>query len=191
MNKIKETLHEKRKATEDKKRKADAWVQDVILAKKGDDEAYIRMIERCKQSMYKVARSYLKNEEDIADVLQESILKCYQSLTRLQKPHFFKTWLIRIVINECNDLLRKKKRECQMEEEEMPFMGQKEQGYSNVEFEDLMQCIPEKYRTILVLYYAEGYNSREIAMMLGMRSATVRTRLVRGRTLLKIYLGDK
>lgn len=78
-----------------------------------------------------------------------------------------------------------------MEEEEMSFMGQKEQGYSNVEFEDLMQCIPEKYRTILVLYYAEGYNSREIAMMLGMRSATVRTRLVRGRTLLKIYLGDK
>lgn len=184
-------MEEKRKATEDKKRKADAWVQDVILAKKGDDEAYIRMIERCKQSMYKVARSYLKNEEDIADVLQESILKCYQSLTRLQKPHFFKTWLIRIVINECNDLLRKKKRECQMEEEEMPFMGQKEQGYSNVEFEDLMRCIPEKYRTILVLYYAEGYNSREIAMMLGMRSATVRTRLVRGRTLLKIYLGDK
>ena len=102
-------MEEKRKATEDKKRKADAWVQDVILAKKGDDEAYIRMIERCKQSMYKVARSYLKNEEDIADVLQESILKCYQSLTRLQKPHFFKTWLIRIVINECNDLLRKKK----------------------------------------------------------------------------------
>ena len=88
----------------------------------------------------------MKNEEDIADVLQESILKCYQSLTRLQKPHFFKTWLIRIVINECNDLLRKKKRECQMEEEEMSFMGQKEQGYSNVEFEDLMQCIPEKYR---------------------------------------------
>ena len=175
-------MEEKRKATEDKKRKADAWVQDVILAKKGDDEAYIRMIERCKQSMYKVARSYLKNEEDIADVLQESILKCYQSLTRLQKPHFFKTWLIRIVINECNDLLRKKKRECQMEEEEMSFMGQKEQGYSNVEFED---------RTILVLYYAEGYNSREIAMMLGMRSATVRTRLVRGRTLLKTYLGDK
>ena len=70
----------------------------------------------------------------------------------------------------------------------MSFMGQKEQGYSNVEFEDLMRCIPEKYRTILVLYYAEGYNSREIAMMLGMRSATVRTRLVRGRTLLKIYL---
>ena len=46
----------------------------------------------------------------------------------------------------------------------MSFMGQKEQGYSNVEFEDLMRCIPEKYRTILVLYYAEGYNSREIAM---------------------------
>ena len=50
-------MEEKRKATEDKKRKADACVQDVILAKKGDDEAYIRMIERCKQSMYKIGRA--------------------------------------------------------------------------------------------------------------------------------------
>ena len=55
-------MEEKRKATEDKKRIADAWVQDVILAKKGDDEAYIRMIERCKQSMYKT--TFFKNLAD-------------------------------------------------------------------------------------------------------------------------------
>lgn len=183
-------MEEKRKAIENKKR-VDDRVQDVILAKEGDDEAYIRIIEQCKQSMYKVARSYLKNEEDIADVLQESILKCYQSLAHLQKPQFFKTWLIRIVINECNDLLRQKKREFQIEEEKIPLAGQKEKGYDNVEFEDLMQSLSEKYRTIFVLYYAEGYNTREIAIMLGMRPTTVRTRLARGRKLLETYLSGK
>lgn len=180
-------MEEKKSVPVEKQYRKDIETQDVILAQKGDGEAYTRIIEMCKQAMYKVARSYLKNDEDVADVLQESILKCYQSLRFLKKPQYFKTWLIRIVINECNDLLRRKKRETQMDEQEMLYVEQMEQGYNEIEFQDLMSRLPEKYRTILVLYYAEGYHTKEIAMMLGMRPTTVRTRLARARKYIKMH----
>lgn len=73
----------------------------------GDGHAFIELMEANKQNMYKVARSYFSNEEDIADAIQDTIESCYRSLPYLDKTEYFRTWLTRILINKCIDIIKK------------------------------------------------------------------------------------
>ena len=151
----------------------------VIKAQKGDAQAFIELIEQNKQSMYKVARSYFQNEEDIADALQDTIEACYRSIPHLANPEYFRTWLIRITINKCNDIIRKNRREHPTAE--FPEQGEICMELKNCEFEELMRSLNEKYRTVLLLYYGEGFKVSEIAQLLDMEENTVKTHLTRGR----------
>ena len=86
---------------------------DMLLVKraqKGDTEAFIQLIENHKISLYKTAKSYLKNEDDVADVMQDTILSAFEHMKDLKSVRYFKTWITRISINQCNDLLRQRKR---------------------------------------------------------------------------------
>ena len=82
----------------------------VRQAQRGDDQAFVELIEENKQTMYKVAVGILRNDSDAADAIQESILTCYERMTELKKPQYFKTWLLRILINNCNQMLRERKK---------------------------------------------------------------------------------
>ena len=144
-----------------------------------DPEVFVKLMELNKQSMVKVAKSYLTCEEDVADAVQEAILSCYEKLDSLQEPKYFKTWLIRIVINKCKDILRQNRQMYLLDE--MPERGAWDTTQSDLEFMELLESIDEKYRIILVLYYAEGFKTREIAEILNMNERTVKTRLIRGR----------
>ena len=64
---------------------------------------FCRLMDMHLQTMYKIAWSYLKNEEDVADVLQETTLACYEKLGDLKQNRYFKTWMTRILINKCKD----------------------------------------------------------------------------------------
>lgn len=151
----------------------------VKQAQKKDDRAFVQLIEWIKGDLYKVARSYLNSEEDIADAIQETIITCYEKINCLKERKYFKTWMIRILINKCNDIIRKGQRECSFAE--IPEQGDKGMNTAGYEFEELMNQLDEKYRTILILYYAEGFKVREIAQILDMEENTVKTRLSRGR----------
>jgi RNA polymerase sigma-70 factor, ECF subfamily len=74
---------------------------EVELAKKGDKDAFRRLIDKYEFSLYIVARGFLKQKVDIEDALQENIIKSYKGIVNLRKNEFFKTWIIRIMINEC------------------------------------------------------------------------------------------
>ena len=136
----------------------------VKRAQKRDDQAFVELMEIEKQDMYKVARSYLRSPEDIADAIQETITTCYEKIDGLKEPKYFKTWLIRILINKCRDILRLERNETFKD----VFLEQGEvcMAYQNCEFEELMNQLDEKYRIILLLYYAEGVKIREIAQIL-------------------------
>lgn len=151
----------------------------IRRAQKGDADAFVALMERHKVNMYKVARSYLKNEEDIADVMQQTILDCYEHLDTLKKSSYFKTWMIRILINNCIDMIHKNERNVNMETLEPIVVQDKE--IDLFEFIDTLEGIDEKYRTILILYYVEGFKIREIAELLNMNERTVNSRLRRGR----------
>ena len=66
----------------------------IRKAKKGDKDAFCRLMDEQVQCMYKVAFSYLKNDEDAADAIQDTILSCYENLKSLKQNKYFKTWMI-------------------------------------------------------------------------------------------------
>lgn len=160
---------------------------DVLLAQSGDQEAFIRLINNCESSLYRVAKGFLKEDSDCADAIQETILKSYKSISKLKNPAYFKTWLIRILINECNDMLRTNQKSFPLETIEI-------MADSSVDnFEELREALiqlNEKYRTVVGLFYFEGCSIKEIAEILTIREGTVKSRLNRARLMLASILNQ-
>lgn len=151
----------------------------IRKAKKGDKDAFCRLMDLQMQSMYKVARAYLKNDEDAADAIQETILSCFQKIGTLEQNRYFKTWLIRILINKCKDILQTKS--LMLYTDSLSETPVYEEDFEMVEWNHVLAPLDEKYRTVLLLYYMEGFNTREIGEILNMKEGTVKTRLARGR----------
>lgn len=160
--------------------------QLIKRAKQGDKDAFMKLMDAQMQTMYKLAWSYLKNADDVADIVQDTILACYEKLPTLREERHFKTWMMKILINHCKNLLKKEKRVIHMET--LPEETFVEREYSNREWNQMLDSLDEKYRTILLLYYLENFNTREISQILDMNENTVRIRLKRGRDkLIKEY----
>lgn len=157
----------------------------VKRAQRGDKEAFIKLMDRHRLSLYKVAKSYLKNEEDIADVMQDTILSAYEHLNELKQAAYYKTWITRILINHCIDLLKQQERFIPTSSDEIPEVNPGEHPADDQGFYDLLEELPEGIRPIFLLYYGEGFRTREIAEMLGLNENTVKSRLKRGRQKLK------
>mgnify|MGYP001658058644 FL=1 len=155
----------------------------VRKAKRGDSSAFAELVRLCTRSMYRVAWTYLGNDEDAADAISETVLVCYEKIETLKKDAYFKTWMIRILINQCKDILKHRSRiQSKAEMQESAF---EDSGYIDCEWKEVLSCLDEKYRIILLLYYTREMDTREIAELLDISRNTVITRLARGRKLLK------
>lgn len=157
----------------------------VLKAKKHDKDAFTALIQQYKLSMYKAAKAILKNEEDIADAMQDTILDCWEKIHTLRKPEFFKTWLMRILINNCNAIYNQKSRVVL--DNEIILEGTAESDYENVEWQDMMNCLNEKQRIVVELYYVEQFKVREIAEILQIGQSAVKGRLQSARKSLEAY----
>ena len=155
----------------------------VKKAKKGDAEAFIELIEKNKLSMYRVARGFLKEEEDVADAMSETVLTCYEKVGSLRQDAYFKTWMIRILINHCKDILKKQKRSISVED--IPETEARVPDSESLEFRELIEPLREQDRSIFTLYYVYGLKVKEIAACMEMKENTVATRLKRGREALR------
>lgn len=155
----------------------------VKKAQKGDPEAFVSLIESSKSGMYRVAKGFFQSEDDIADAISETVLSAYEHIRELKKTEYFRTWLIRILINVCNQMVRERKR-CEVTEL-FPEIRYLENNFSDVEFRELLSSFPEDCRTILLLYYGEQFTTREIAEILGMKENTVKSKLRRSRGTLR------
>lgn len=113
----------------------------IKRAQKHDTDAFIQLIEEYKTALYKIAKTYLKNEEDVADAMQDTVLSAFEHIDELKTVSYFKTWLTRILINHCTDIVRKQRRMVSMEEAEEPVGSLVESDY---EFYDLLRELPEK-----------------------------------------------
>lgn len=151
----------------------------VRKARKHDKAAFCQLMEQEGSSMYKIAKAILKNDDDAADAMQETALICWEKIDTLKKDKYFKTWLTRILINNCNAIYRQRAR--MIAEEAVPEAWFQETGYANAEWEYFLNCLDEKYRTIIILYYVQGFKTREIAEILQINENTVRGRLATAR----------
>lgn len=159
--------------------------QLIRKAKLGDADAFTELMMSQMPGMYRVARAILMNDEDAADAISDTILTCFEKLATLKEDRYFKTWMTRILMNKCYEIIRANKNMVYVEE--LPERAS-EKDLSSLEWKEAMNALDEKYRIVLVLYYAQGFQTREIAKMLKIPDSTVRTRLSRGRQQLAEYL---
>lgn len=166
----------------------------IKKAQNGDKEAFISIINEHLQMMYKVAKTRLTSEEDIGDAIQETILSAYKSICVLKNTSYFKTWLIKILINKCNDIISKNKKVIYVEDyyesiENEDSLEDKDSIEENIVFNETLNSLDESYKTVIVLYYVSGFNTREISEILKEKEGTIKSRLSRARQKLKeIYL---
>ena len=164
--------------------------QLVRRAKKRDPDAFTELMQLHEKDMYRTASAILPQDADIADAIQETIFTVWEKIDTLQKNRYFKTWMIRILINKCKDILRSGRRMICVEE--LPEQAAKDtvEAEANLEWKEALWGLDEKYRLIVVLFYAEGLRTAEIGKLLQLPDSTVRTRLARGREQLVRYYAE-
>ena len=133
--------------------------------------------------MYRVSMSYLSNVEDAADAVQDTLAKAWEKRNILLQPEQFKPWVMRILVNQCKDVLRKRRKRSfypleentasvEMPEPQPPVMN-------------AINTLKPEWRIVVVLHYVDGYSVQEIASSLGVPLGTVKTRMHSARKRLK------
>lgn len=145
-----------------------------------------QMIIQSEDTLYHIAKTLLYNDADCADAIQEAIVKAFAGLHRLQKDAYAKTWLIRILMNECYAIMRREKRVVSLEDYQQEEAAAETEDYSDL-YEALRQ-LPEESRICVTLYYLEGYSVRETAKLLDITESAVKNRLARARAKLRAEL---
>ena len=131
-----------------------------------------QLIIASEDTLYHVAKTLLKNDADCADAIQETIVRAFTKLHTLRQDSYAKTWLVRILINECYGFLRREKRTVSLEE------------YTSRETirDEALGRLPADIRICVILYYLEGYSVKETAELLGITQSAVKNRLSRARS---------
>lgn len=151
----------------------------VKKAKEHHKPSFTQLIDLHMQAMYKTAYGMLGNDQDVADATQDTILTCWEKIGQLQEAKYFKTWMIRILINKCNDILRTKQKVVLVDT--IPEIPAPDLGFSNLEWNEIMKVLSQKEQVVVTLYYSEGFKTTEIAKMLDITETAVRNRLARSR----------
>ena len=156
----------------------------IKQAQRRDKEAFCELINLHMKDMYRTAIAILANEEDAGDAMQDTILSCWEKIDTLKKTQYFKTWLTRILINRCYDILRQRSVYVDLNKcEEVSKCDE-----YNIELKEALQSLDEKYRLPIELFYGQEYKVKEIADILSLPPNTIKTYLSRGRKqLAKFY----
>jgi RNA polymerase sigma-70 factor, ECF subfamily len=171
--------------------------QLIRRAQKGDKVAFEVLVQRHQHRVFAVARGILKRQEDVEDIAQQVFVKAYFSLKRFDQRAAFSTWLYKITVNECWDLLRKRKARPLIyeadfsEEQSRLFSATEQQADSGPDtgermamrqrLDNMLAQLDERDRAMLVLKEVEGFSVEEIAETLGLNANTVKVRLFRAR----------
>ena len=139
----------------------------------------------CERRLYRIARTLLRCDADCEDAVQEALLRAWAKRHTLREEQFFETWLVRILINECKNILRRRPANTEPLPESLAAPA------ADPVLMNALMNLPEKHRIPVELHYIEGYSIREIAGVLRLPEGTVKWRLSRGRTLLKQELGEE
>lgn len=148
-----------------------------------DGSAFVELMERHKQSMFKIAFAYLRCEEDAMDAVSETVLDCFEHLGSLKETKYFSTWLVRILINNCKDMLKQKQKVVSMEA--VGALDLPEMSKENREFLEYLEPLSQEERLLMVLYYVWGFRTKEIAQLINQKQSTVKSKLLRGREKIK------
>ena len=177
----------------------------IMKAIEGDEISFETLILSCKGKAYNLAFRYMKNEGDAMDALQESFIKIYRNLSSFNFQSKFDTWVYRVVVNTCNDMLRKNRNQAlgsnilslyggNSEDDEYEFeipdkADTPEESYEKKESSqyilDCLEKLPYQHREIIILRDIRSFSYEEIAEILDCSIGTVKSRISRARIKLR------
>lgn len=151
----------------------------LLECQRNDRNAQRKVYEKMAGRLYSVCRRYLKNDEDIEEVLADTFYKIFTKITQLHNPDTFEAWARKIAVNECLQKLRTDKALFISLEENLIHSA--EGTAENISFEkdilNLLNFLPEGCRAIFNLFAIEGYPHKEIAAMLSISEGTSKSQL--------------
>ena len=162
-------------------------VEIAIKAIKRDEQAFIQLMQLHKEDLYRTAFAFLKNDHDAVEAMQEVTFRAFQKIHTVKEPKYIKTWLIRIMMNYCQDQLKKKKRFISNE-------VLQEAGYSvdsNMELEEAIASLTSDEQQLIFLKYFQGTKIKDIAEIKKIPEGTVKSRLHTALKSLRNFLAEK
>lgn len=151
-----------------------------------DKDFFVQELEARSGMLYRVAYTILHDDDACRDALQDAALRAWEKRHSLRETRFFRTWIMRILINACYDTIRKRRRIVSLEE-----IREQSSPPPDLTLSLALQSLPEKLRLPLVLCYSEGMSYQEAADALRVPVATVRGRIHRAKGLLRKELDEK
>lgn len=149
------------------------------------DNEFAERLAAMRETMYRVCYSQLAQPCDRDDAVQEALLKAWGKRHMLEDGKYMQTWVVRILVNECHNIHRKRGKELPLEE--LPERAAPEE--TAAELHDALFRLGEKLRLPIVLHYIEGFSTGEIAEILRIPQGTVLWRLSKARKCLREMLG--
>ena len=173
----------------------------VALLKRGDRAAFGVVIQRNNQRLFRIARSVLRDDAEAEDVVQETYVRAFASLSTFRGDAQLSTWLTRIALNEALDRIRRRRPQVELrlvDDDAGATLAASakdpERDAARAEIrrlvENAVDGLPEAFRTVFVLRDMEELTTEETAAYLGLKPETVKTRLHRARRLLRAGLED-
>lgn len=162
----------------------------------GDKDKYALLMQKYNQRLYRICKGYLKDEFEIEDVMQDTYIKGYENLQLFEGRSQFGSWLIRILINEALQRLRKLNKRSPLFEPGQNTKSMNHSDYSTPEtkslnkelrslIEDKLDTLPETYKVVFMMREVEKMNVAETAESLMISPANVKVRLNRAKEMLK------
>ena len=168
--------------------------QLIFRAKSGETKAFTELVHSIENDLYRIARTRLNNDEDINDAIQETMIKAYKKLKTLKDNSKFKSWIIKIFINECNSIYKKRNRQQDFYKKLennvtlQPESNDIQSIDSKFDFELLIGNLKYKERLIITLFYNSQYSCKEISQILNINTNTVKSILKRSKEKIKKFM---
>lgn len=149
-------------------------------------------VQENRQKHYRIAYSYVRNEQDALDIVQEATLKALRSINRLREVRYLKTWFYRILVNTALDFIRKHGRVTLMEDDTIDFFLPSEFNHpENVDLQKAIYELEPMYQTVIILRFFEDMKLSEIAKITDVNLNTAKTRLYTALRQLRVEMGEE
>ena len=151
------------------------------------NEIFTERVEAAKQKLYKTAMLYMGSHSAAMDVLDETIYKAWCARNKLRQEQYFDTWIIRILINECHNELRRQKRFFPIDE--LPETAA--ESYDHLPLKEAIRRLPKELKDVIILRYFSGFTLVETAQMLKIPQGTAASRQRKALQLLRLELEEE
>ena len=155
-----------------------------------DRERFVAQVTELQETLYRTARSILRNEQDAQDAVQEAVTQAFARLHTLRDPAKFKPWLLRILVNTCYDACRRRRSTVYLEAVEETLAAPQSDCEERMSLWSAVMRLPEEQKAVVTLFYYEDLPTEEIARVLGTTPGAVRVRLSRAREKLRSILKE-